>query len=475
MKEKSHEILPWLAELEYREIPLPGGRFLLFFPRDLTILESDRGPGTILRSLKEGRVKEASLPVVEGYSEDHVMALVEDFGALMEQGLIGREPREPSISGLPLTRVIAANTMRCNMACTYCYNRFDSNRFRSSEEMSIETLGFLISFLKAHQQGGAPQSILFIGGETLLNMELVRKAIPFRDDYISEGSDLFLSLTTNGTLLTGEIVDFCNDHGITIKLTLDGDEKLHDSCRVFPDGTGSYRTIAARLPLLVARYENPAKYVTTTIDTLKDRPQEQIFRFAALGFNQVQLTEKYNEGGEALYEGHSCDGAYRGIYRDMVDFLYHRIRSRLYFYLIPLSEVLQKLAGRLHSFFPCDAGAGALGVGTDGSLYPCHHFFGNRDFQVGNLREGVTSLKDLEPYRVPVTRRETCAACWARFLCGGPCYHRSFAETGDPWRCVERECERKRVLYEEMIILYHRLKRDDPGALSWYLAECEKY
>ncbi len=166
---------------------------------------------------------------------------------------------------------------------------------------------------------------------------------------------------------------------------------------------------------------------------------------------------------------------YRAIYRDMADFLYHRIRSRLYFLIIPLSEVLQKLASRVPSFFPCDAGSGALGVGTDGSLYPCHHFFGNRDFQVGNVDHGVVSMKDLEPYRVPVTRRDTCTSCWARFLCGGPCYHRSFAELGDPWRCIEWECERKRVLYEEMIVLYHRLKRDDSEALSWYLAECMRY
>jgi uncharacterized protein len=475
MNKKHHETLSRLIDIEYRELPLSPGRVLLFFPRDLTVIESDEGPGIVLKALREKGCREGMLPEVEGYSADYVEALVENFSELKRQGLIARELPEPLIEGLPLSRVIAANTMRCNMACTYCYNRFESNRARSSSDMSDRTLERLITFMKAHRQGKSPQSILFIGGETLMNMDLIRKAIPYRDEYLGEGSDLFLSVTTNGTLLTEEIIDFCSDCGITIKLTLDGDEKLHDRCRVFPDGKGSYKVIAARLPLLLFRHRNPAKYVTTTIDTIADGPQELILRFAAMGFNQVQLTEKYHEGGRVMEEHSHHNDDYRAIYRDMADFLYHRIRSRLYFFIIPLSEVLQKLAGRVPSFFPCDAGSGALGVGTDGSLYPCHHFFGNRDFQVGNVDDGMVSMKDLEPYRVPVTRRDTCAACWARFLCGGPCYHRSFAELGDPWRCIEWECERKRVLYEEMIVLYHRLKQDDSAALSWYLAECMRY
>ena len=461
--------------LEFLDLPLDSGKVLYFFPGDLTVLEGDATLGRALRDLAAAGTREERQALQSSYPEGYLTALLESLERLRRAGTLGRNVSPPPVEGLELARIVAANTLRCNMACTYCYNQFASNADTIGPDMTAETLGHVATFLRRHRGERAFQSLLFIGGETLLAFDRVRQAVQYRDACLQEGRDLFLALTTNGTLLKPDVLEFCSRYGIQVKVTLDGDRALHDRCRRFPDGRGSYATISTLLPALFHSYASPSKFVTTTVDTIRDDPARLVQLFAGMGFNQVQLTEKYFEGGKPAVEGLDAESEYRRIYRDMADFLYHRICSRLFLAVLPASDILKKLSRRLPSFFPCDAGVEGLGVGTDGILYPCHHFYGNQDYSVGNVRDETVDCGKLAPYRIPVTRRESCARCWGRTLCGGPCYHRSLAENGDTQRPVEWDCQRRLALYEEMIRLHHRLSVDDPGALAWYLQECARH
>ena len=79
------------------------------------------------------------------------------------------------------------------------------------------------------------------GGEPLMNMPVVK----FIVDYVRKreketGKNIKLTLTTNGTLLTDEIVTYLNDNRVMLVLSLDGSKKTHDHMRPYPGHLGSF-------------------------------------------------------------------------------------------------------------------------------------------------------------------------------------------------------------------------------------------
>jgi sulfatase maturation enzyme AslB (radical SAM superfamily) len=55
-------------------------------------------------------------------------------------------------------------------------------------------------------------------------------------------------------------------------------------------------------------------------------------------------------------------------------------------------------------------------VGNAGSLYPCHHFYGNEEYKVGHVKNKEIDESNLKPYRIPVSNRSECQTCFARYL-----------------------------------------------------------
>ena len=153
----------------------------------------------------------------------------------------------------PLSRTVTFQvTDKCNLACTYCYQINKGER-----KMSFETAKKVIDKLLAGDEGfkdyisieNSPAIVLdFIGGEPFLQVDLIDKVIDyFREQALKlrhPWADKFrVSICSNGTLVnTPEVQAFLNKHRnhLSFSVTIDGNKELHDSCRIFPDGKGSY-------------------------------------------------------------------------------------------------------------------------------------------------------------------------------------------------------------------------------------------
>lgn len=48
------------------------------------------------------------------------------------------------------------------------------------------------------------------------------------------------SITTNGTLLSADIVQKMKEYDFTVCVSLDGPKEIHDACRMSKDGRGSF-------------------------------------------------------------------------------------------------------------------------------------------------------------------------------------------------------------------------------------------
>lgn len=140
-------------------------------------------------------------------------------------------------------------TQDCNMRCTYCVfgGTYSGKRTHSKLRMSWGVAKRAIDqYLHSVEKGRMcnPKRkpvIAFYGGEPLLNYPLIEQCTKYiRKVYQDE---VFLTITTNGTLLTDDISKFLVENGFTIVISLDGPKDEHDRNRVFSTGKGTFEIV----------------------------------------------------------------------------------------------------------------------------------------------------------------------------------------------------------------------------------------
>jgi sulfatase maturation enzyme AslB (radical SAM superfamily) len=103
----------------------------------------------------------------------------------------------------------------CNFNCSYCFQEKEKKYMKhSAVEKAVE---FFYPFFQEDVCIG------FYGGEPLLAFDTVKYAVSLlkNKDKIEKKGIRFL-LTTNGSLLTAGILDFCNRYGFSLMLSFDG-------------------------------------------------------------------------------------------------------------------------------------------------------------------------------------------------------------------------------------------------------------
>ena len=104
----------------------------------------------------------------------------------------------------------------------------------------------------ASAEPGARLNLAFLGGEPLVNREVLRAATRTRRwNWPSAAArTITFSITTNGTLLTEDDGRFFEEHGFAVTVSLDGPREVHDALRPFKGGGGSLTRHETRAPLL---------------------------------------------------------------------------------------------------------------------------------------------------------------------------------------------------------------------------------
>ena len=151
------------------------------------------------------------------------------------------------------TRVVTFQvTDACNLACSYCY-QINKATHRMSFDVAKRFIDMLLDADESSNDYINPQNasgivIEFIGGEPLLEIDLIDQITNY---FIGEmirrqhpwATRYRLSVCSNGILYFDERWQrYMKRHwnNFSFSISIDGCKELHDSCRVFPDGSGSY-------------------------------------------------------------------------------------------------------------------------------------------------------------------------------------------------------------------------------------------
>jgi sulfatase maturation enzyme AslB (radical SAM superfamily) len=116
--------------------------------------------------------------------------------------------------GMKFSQLAFIVTDDCNYNCFYCpQTKENSYMKRSTIEKAVE---FFYPFLDEEAY------ILFCGGEPLLAFDNIKYTVSLLQEKNREGKKLKFSLTTNGSLITDEVLHFFDDHCFDILLSFDG-------------------------------------------------------------------------------------------------------------------------------------------------------------------------------------------------------------------------------------------------------------
>lgn len=361
------------------------------------------------------RIPAADAEVLEGLC---------DIGILVPAGAPARRPALiPDPAGIGLSTLVLEVARDCNLRCRYCYAEGGSYG-KEVRLLEPEKARQAVRLLVADARAGEKVTLILFGGEPLLNMEAVAAAVEEAELQAERtGKEVFISLTTNGTLITPEIAAFVREHRIGVSVSIDGPEDLHDANRMGPGGEGSYAPIVSQLSGLLAAGTAPVAARVTLVPEQWSRIEEVFDHLLALGFHEVGISPASPINRGLLPDDDQDEQLFRGFSALAERFIREAAKGRV----VPFSNIIDLLA-RLHvgqtKSVACGAGLGYLAVDAGGDFYLCHRLAGEDAFRVGTLDDGPDAEK-IRSLLTTITagRDELCAGCWARTLCGGGCHY----------------------------------------------------
>lgn len=328
-------------------------------------------------------------------------------------------------------------TVECNLRCTYCFKEKWNEHME--EHVAFDTIVWML-----HASG--PNKSLyvnFMGGEPLLRFRLIKKLVPFGKRRAQQyGKRIHFGMTTNGTLVSDEVVRFWRKWGLGFHTSIDGTPDVQDKNRPTTGGRGSSRLVEKSVPkILEYRPQTTARstVVPETVATLV----ESYHYFRSLGYVDLAFVP----GGQHLWTADDVR-VFEEQFREVGNALIADMRSGTFVRVKGIDDYIQGLKSQ-RPRHACGAGRGLLLVDIHGDIWPCHRW--NKQTQqgwrIGSIYEQFNELarKQLDVRSQAELLEQDCDSCVANVFCGGGCPAENLEHTGNVYRRHPNSCELTRA------------------------------
>lgn len=248
-------------------------------------------------------------------------------------------------------------TNRCNLNCSYCFVN------QNPQDMTFEIANQAIKW--ALKNCGKNIYITFFGGEPLLKFKdiilpLVLKYPQIRYD-----------ITTNGILLTSNIIDFFYNHNINILLSFDGSSFAQNSQR-----NNSFNKIILNIPYLLEKFPNTTARATITKQTIPYL-YESALTLEKLGFKKCFFNENKD-----IYEIWDEKDA-QILIQEINKIKNLRIKTNFF------DNKNNKFDT---SYFRCGLGTTSCAITPEGDIVTCMDYISTKKHIIGNVFSGINKI-----------------------------------------------------------------------------------
>ncbi len=361
--------------------------------------------------------------------------IAEDF---FKKGYI-KDPHRPTYAPTNLFLTVTEN---CNMACTYCYGCYGEGKGMMTKETALTILR---ERLKEDHSPSKKVWIHFFGGEPTLNFPVIEAVV----NYLKKRKiKARFTISTNG-VVSDKILDFLIKNKFIFRLSLDGLPGVQNHQRPLKGGGPSSPHVKDTIKRLVkARAWFAVKMVVTEKGI--DKIVESASYLADLGVKHLQI-EPARIHGRAKRSGHKEVKT-----KEFVKRFFEAVKA--------VREKGCRISSIAFAYLynPTDCFCGMVGsnrilVNWDGKLAKCVENVDNPEsyFQIGTVKDKNVSLNQKRFNQIrnlSVNSMPKCQDCFAKYICGGGCFHRNNQLTGNFLTPHDDDCELKREMLRRLIV-----------------------
>ncbi len=340
--------------------------------------------------------------------------------------------------------IVVWNTSRtCNLKCVHCYTDSDNKIY--SGELSTEEGLNLIDDLASFDI----PSLLFSGGEPLMRkdlFQLIDRAVI---------RNIRPVISTNGTLIDGEMAQKIKDSGIVyVGISLDGMEEVNDEFRGvdgafrramkgFDNCRAAGQRVGLRLTLTKRNYRDLHKIFDFIEAEGIDRACFYHLVYSGRGSSMFKDDLTYSESRDAMdiISERTDDYFRRGLDINILTVDNHTDGVYLYLKLLKENSGRAEEVRTLLSWNGGGANSTGVGIGNidfNGNVHPDQFW---QDHTLGNIRErsfGDIWMDESDPIMHGLKNKAEhikgrCRVCKFTDMCTGAMRVRGYRTYGDPW------------------------------------------
>lgn len=355
-------------------------------------------------------------------------------------------------------------THDCNLMCKYCFvaRSFCDKEVLMKPEIARKGIDLWINHLRKNTVKGLKYFIIFYGGEPLMNWITLKSSLEYIEKLGLNGKapkdNLEIVVTTNGILLNRNIMKQLRDYRASVTVSLDGQARVHDKCRMDKDGKGTFKKTVRAIEML--KETGVKVYVSMTITPFSFERAEKIARVLErlnidnFGLNRLVGRSLFYLTSEMSLKDYDHRAADESIKR----FIAARKRKVLE---DRTQEKIEAFYNKDFYLLDCNGYGEQIVIQPDGWVSNCHasakyNIMHIDDWPRGLLIGNISRVKDWRK-RLPLYNEE-CLNCEAVSICGGGCPWGAAERTGDSFKKDKSFCVYTKKLFE--FILKEDCKRN---------------
>jgi len=424
----------------------------------------DSHAASLLVNRSAGRsLGEAVGEVARLNGEQDAGCLVREYGILRRQGYF--QTQVPALDATAEQRLIqgycrwATKGIQlfliegCNLDCRYCYaGRNEAlRRHRMPPDVARSAVDF--AFRRARARRSVVVSLF--GGEPLLHREGIEYAVRYARRLAQRlGKRVRFSLTTNGTLVDAEVVQFIRRFRVDVVLSLDGPPEVQNKLLPLVGGGNSFSRVMTGYEHLLAAGIRPLVRATVTNHCLDRRRLVEFMESISAPKAQLTYAEARSGRPGSFDIGPEACEELVGLEEQFAAHHVERLSAGEVPPIDPFRRTLSETFGAARWSLPCGVGRAVMTVDIEGRLYPCHRYVGMPNYVIGDIEHGM-DLKRLREYYASYFRvMRNCDGCWASGYCTLKCPWYFSDDDGELRPLPEWRCDFARHQLETAIWIY---------------------
>lgn len=290
-------------------------------------------------------------------------------------------------------------TEDCCLYCTYCYQNNKSKKIMSFDvaKQAIDDIltrsDKVTDYIDSHDTRGV--IIEFIGGEPFMAIDIISQISDYFIEKMIELNHPWLnrfrfSICSNGVLyFNPEVQEYIKKHfnRLSFNISIDGNKQLHDACRVFEDGSGSYDIAMSAVRHYVDVLGGSMGSKMTIAPSNVQYIYDAVISLIENGYDSINLNCVFEEGWEIEHA--------RELYSQLKQIADYMIDNDLVD-KIPLSIFNETIGHETKDDKNWCGGTGLmLSIDPDGRYFPCIRYMNSSlagkqpPYNIGNISEGI--------------------------------------------------------------------------------------